>query len=230
MDTMKPNEIFLNGCNEIAKAFIEHGFKPLKKGQLLKKISPDKDIVFEIYFQTSQRNYSENISIMPQFSIYSNELKKWETTQTKNEKSNGLIYNNSIGYISPYNCFKNWNLAGMTFDKYIQEIINDINIYIIPIMNIFEDKTTAIAYLKINGTQFNKWTEKSLKPMGFMIYFGGKEASEIFLKNYIETEKLGKRIKGFYKELETKEDIDLNYIEFMGAREIKLAFTNGVKI
>jgi hypothetical protein len=66
--------------------------------------------------------------------------------------------------------------------------------------------------------------------MGFMIYFGGKEPAEMFLKNYIKTEKLGKRIKGFYKELETKEEIDLNYIEFMGARETKLAFINGLKI
>jgi TfoX/Sxy family transcriptional regulator of competence genes len=90
MDIMKPNEVFLKGCGEIAEAFVEHGFKPLKKGQLLKKISLDKDITFEIYFQTSHRNYSANVSIMPQFSIYSNELKEWEITQTKNEKS-GLI-------------------------------------------------------------------------------------------------------------------------------------------
>jgi len=89
---MKPKEIFLTGCNEIAKAFIEYGFKPLKKGQLLKRI--DKDMVYDIYFQSSQRNYSANVSILPQFSIYSKELKKWEMLHTKNEKSNGLIYGN----------------------------------------------------------------------------------------------------------------------------------------
>jgi hypothetical protein len=227
---VKPKELFVNGCNEIAKAFIEYGFKPLKQGQLLKKISDDKDMVFEIYFQTSQRNYSASVSIMPQFSIYSNKLKEWEILQTKNEKSNGLIYYNSIGYVSNYKCFKEWNFAGAAFDKYVQEIIRDIKLYIIPIINIFENKTDAIEYIKTNGTQFNKWTEKSLSPMGFMICFGGKETAEIFLRNYIETEKLGKKVKGFYKELGTKENIDINYIEFVGAKEIKLAFINGIKI
>jgi hypothetical protein len=227
---MKPKEVFLNGCNEIAKVFTEDGFKPLKKGQLLKKISDDKDIIFEIYFQTSHLNYSASVSIMPQFTIYSNELKKWKILQTKNEKSDGLIYCDSIGYVSPYKCFKKWNLAGATFEKSIQEIIRDIQLYIIPIVNIFENKTNAIEYIKTNGTQFNKWTEKSLSPMGFMIYWGGKETAEIFLKNYIETENLGGKIKEFYKELGTKESIDVNYREFVGANEIKLAFINGIKI
>jgi hypothetical protein len=227
---MKPKDIFIKGCTEIGKAFIENGFKPFKKGQLLQKKSVDNDMFFEMYFQSNHRNYSANISIMPQFSIYSSKLKEWEILQTKNEKSNGLIYNNSIGYISPYNCFKEWNLAGATIDKYIQEIIKDINSYIVPIIDIFSSKECAIEYLKINGTQFNQWTKKSLTPMGFVIFFGGKESAEIFLKNYLETEKSGKKIKGFYKELETKENIDVNRVEFIGVKEIKLAFLNGIKI
>jgi hypothetical protein len=227
---MKPKEVFINGCAKIAKAFVENGFKPLKKGQILKKISIENDIYSEIYFQTSQRNYSASVSIMPHISIYSTKLKKWETEQRKNEKSSGLIYYNSIGYISPYNCFKEWNLAGLSFDKNIQEIIRDINLYIIPIINIFDNKINAIEYLKTNGTQFNKWTKKSLLPMAFMICFGGKETAEIFLKDYIKSDKLGNRVNGFYKELETKEDINVNYVEFVGADKIKLAFINGIKI
>ena len=66
--------------------------------------------------------------------------------------------------------------------------------------------------------------------MGFVIYFGGKKDGEIFLKNYIETGKYRSRVKGFYKELETMDNIDLNYNEFMGAAELKLAFINGIKI
>ena len=104
MDIMKPNEVFLNGCNEIAKAFVE--YKPLKKWQLLKKYSDDKDIYYEIYFETSCKNYSASVSIRPKIFIYSKELKKWEIEQTKNEYSEGLIYYNQIGYISPYNSYK----------------------------------------------------------------------------------------------------------------------------
>ncbi|MHC6204042.1 DUF4304 domain-containing protein [Breznakiellaceae bacterium SP9] len=227
---MKPKEIFINGCSEIIKAFAGYGFKPLKKGQLLKKISADNDIYSEIYFQTSDRNNSAYVSVFPHLSIYSNELKKWKIEPMKNETSDGLIYRNSIGYISPYNTFKEWNLAGATFNQSIQEIIRDINLYIIPIIDIFDNKTNAIEYLKTNGTQFNKWTKKSLDPMDFMICFGGKETAEIFLKDYIKSDKFGNRVKGFYKELETKENIDVNYIEFVGANKIKIAFINGIKI
>jgi hypothetical protein len=49
--------------------------------------------------------------------------------------------------------------------------------------------------------QFNKWTGKSLYPMTLMIYFGGKEAAEIFLKDFIESCKYGKRIKNYYMKL-----------------------------
>ena len=230
MDIMKPNEVFLNGCNEIAKAFVE--YKPLKKGQILKKYSDDKDIYYEIYFETSFRNYSASVSIRPKIFIYSKELKKWEIEQTKNEYSEGLIYYNQIGYISPYNSYKEQNLAGATFDKNIHEIIRDINLYIIPIVEIFKDKNYAIEYLKNNGTQFIKWTEKSLDPMAFMIYFGGKDAAEIFLKDIIEKCGYGGRIKNLYNEISKieKEKIDLNHNEFAGASKIKLAFINGIKI
>ena len=227
---MKPREIFLNRCKEISKAFIEYDFRPIKNGQYLKKISSDKDVIFEVYLQTSRYNNSASVSVKPQFSISSNELKKWMIIQTKNENSTGLIYSNSIGYVSPYKSFKEWNLAGATFNKNIQEIVRDIKLYILPIINIFENKTTAIEYLKINGIQFNEFTEKTLIPMGFVIYFGGKKDGEIFLKNYIETGKYRSRVKGFYKELETMDNIDLNYNEFMGAAELKLAFINGIKI
>ena len=230
---MKPKEIFLNGCNKIAKTLEEYGFKPYKKGQYLKKISPDNDMYYEIYFETSQRNYSANVAIIPKLSIYSKELEKWLIDQTKNEYIGGLIYCNSIGYISPYNTLKEWNLAGATFDKNINGIIEDIKLYIIPIIEIFKDKNIAIDFLKINGTQFNKWTKRSLEPLAFMLYFGGKVNAEIFLKDFIENCTYGNRIKNLYNELakiENKDKIDLNYNEFADASKIKLAFINGVKI
>ena len=36
---MKPRDIFIKACNEIAIPFIAMGFKPSKNGQCLKKIS-----------------------------------------------------------------------------------------------------------------------------------------------------------------------------------------------
>ena len=47
---MKPRDIFIKACNEIAIPFIAMGFKPSKNGQCLKKISKDKNLTFEIWF------------------------------------------------------------------------------------------------------------------------------------------------------------------------------------
>jgi hypothetical protein len=224
---MKPKEIFLNGCNEIAKAFIEDGFKPLKKGQLLHKKSSDNDIVYEIYFQTSQRNWSGSVAVWPHCSIYSNELKKWETEHTEKEKPDGLIYHNTIGHISPYNCFKEYDLAGVSFEKTIFEIIKDIKLYIIPIFEIFTSKNKAVEYLRNNGTQFNKWTKKSLDPMAFMIYFGGEETAGIFLKDFVESCKYGKSIKNYYMKLMENGNEAADFLE---GNIIKMAYKNRIKI
>jgi hypothetical protein len=224
---MKPKEIFFNGCNEISKSFIECGFKPLKKGQLLRKKSSDNDIIYEIYFQTSQRNWSGSIAVWPHCNIYSNELKKWEIEHTENKKSEGLIYHNTIGYISPYNCFKEYNFAGASFEKNVLEIVKDVKLYIIPIFEIFDNKNNAIEYLKNNGTQFNEWTQKSLDPMAFMICFGGKETAEIFFKDFIESCKYGKRIKNYYIKLTENENAAADFLE---GYIIKMAYKNGIKI
>ena len=61
---MSPREIFLNGCAEIAANFAY--FKPTQKGQKLTKLASDKEILFEIYFGSSMRNYSGSVSILPQ--------------------------------------------------------------------------------------------------------------------------------------------------------------------
>ena len=74
---------------------------------------------------------------------------------------------------------------------------------------------------------------RSLEPLAFMIYFGGRETAEIFLKDFIENCTYGNKIKHLYNELvemEDKNKIDLNFNEFANASKIKLAFINGVRI
>jgi hypothetical protein len=224
---MKPKEIFLNGCNEIAKAFIGYGFKALKNGQLLRKVSSDNDINYEIYFQSSRYNSMASITVWPHFSISSKKLKKWKIEQADNENTNGLIYGTQIGYLSPHNKFKEWNLAGATFHKNVQEIISVIELYVVPIIKLFEDRNGVIDYLKTNGTQFNKWVKKSLTPLDFLIFFCGKEVAEIFLNDFIKSCKYGGRIKHYYNELMENENVVADFLE---ADSLKIAFKNGVKI
>ena len=66
---MKPRDIFIKACNEIAIPFIAMGFKPSKNGQCLKKISKDKNLTFEIWFRSSVYNSSCSVAIYPLITI-----------------------------------------------------------------------------------------------------------------------------------------------------------------
>ncbi|WP_077415370.1 DUF4304 domain-containing protein [Chryseobacterium sp. JV274] len=225
---MDTRTIFLNACNEIATQL--DGFKTLEKGQRLKKVSLDKDIYFEIYFQSSFRNDSSSVQTLPHIAIYSKILKKWQTEQTKNEYSQGLIFGNQIGYLTPYNNWKQWNLAGLSYEKSIIEITENIEKYILPIFKIFNSKEIAVEFLKNNGTKFNQWSENSISPLDFLLCFSEKDTAEVFLNNFVNNCPYKGNILKLYEKLKTENEIDLNYSEFLGADTIKLAYINGLKI
>jgi hypothetical protein len=225
---MDTRTIFLTACNEISNKL--DGFKALEKGQRIKKTALDKDIYFEIYFQSSFRNDSSSIQMLPHINIYSKNLKKWQIEHTKNEYSQGFIFGNQIGYLTPYNNWKEWNLAGLSFEKSILEITESIEKYILPIFEIFNSKESAVAFLKKNGTKFNQWSEDSLLPLDFLLCFSEKETAEVFLNNFIDHCPYKGKILKLYEHLETEKDINLNDSEFYGADKIKLAFVNGLRI
>lgn len=225
---MDTRTVFLNACNEIATQL--DGFKILEKGQRLKKTSLDKDLYFEIYFQSSFRNDSSSIQILPHLNIYSKSLKKWQIKHTKNEYSQGFIFGNQIGYLTPFNNWKEWNLAGLSYEKSIIEITESIQKHLFPIFKIFHSKETAIDFLKKNGTKFNQWSEDSISPLDFLLCFSEKETAEIFLNNFVNGCAYKGNILKLYEKLKTENEIDLNYSEFHGADKIKLAFVKGLKI
>lgn len=102
--------------------------------------------------------------------------------------------------------------------------------YVIPIVEIFNSKSQSIEFLKLNGTQFNSWTEKSLHPLDYMLCFADKMDAEQFFNNFIGSCSYKNRITLLYKELELTSNIDLNYSEFHYANKVKLAFVNGLNI
>jgi hypothetical protein len=225
---METKEIFLNACNEICKKL--DNFKSLQKGQILKKIAQDKDIFFEIYFQSSFRNDKSYITIIPHINIYSKQLKKWRAEQTQNEYSSGIIFGGQLGQLTPFNQWKEWNVAGMNYEKSVLEISDNIQKYIYSIFDFFEQKEKAIDFLTINGTRFNLWTKNVLTPLDFMIYFADKQKSETFFNNFIDTCNYKGKIISLYQNLPKETNIDLNYSEFVFANRVKLAFVNGLKI
>ena len=99
---MSPREIFLNGCNEIAANFAY--FKLTQKGQKLTKLASDKEILFEIYFGSSMRNYSGSVSILPQIAIYCKRLKK--LMQEELPYSTDLVFVSHLGYLTSRKQFR----------------------------------------------------------------------------------------------------------------------------
>uniref|UniRef100_UPI0025F87B03 DUF4304 domain-containing protein n=1 Tax=uncultured Apibacter sp. TaxID=1778616 RepID=UPI0025F87B03 len=202
----------------------------IQKGQILKKKSKNKDIVYEIVFQSSFRNTNFHISILPHINVYSKKLKEWIIEQTNNSYSSGIVVSEYLGNITPYKTSKSWNLAGLSREKYIEEIAELLNKYALPIFDLFEETTSAIDFLAENGQQFNKYVDDSLLPLGFMIRFAPKEKAEQFFNHFISHCKFKGRIIELYKSLEHSENIDLNYSEFSYASDIKLAYINKLKI
>jgi hypothetical protein len=197
---MKPIEAFSNACDEIVNAFEEYGFKP-SKNYSCSKIADDKDMIYEICFgpfkQFLKGHCPDPAVIVPYFRIHSKQLKRWLIEQTNSKYHSGQIY------IAPRALLKEWewSLAGESYEQSIKEIINEIKLKILPIVEIFKDKSTAIEYLKNNGTKFNHILEKTLQTWEFILCFGGKTAAEMFLKNYAENSELKDRIIDLYREL-----------------------------
>jgi hypothetical protein len=225
---MDPRTIFLEACNDISNKL--GGFKVFEKGQRLRKSSTDKDLYFEIYFQSSSKNNSSHIQILPHVYIFSKALKKWQIEHTDNEYAQGLIFGEQIGHLTPYKNWKEWNIAGLDHDKTLNEITEQIKQHVLPIFDLFDSKEKAIDFLKTNGPKFNTWCEYSLLPLDFLLCFSEKETAEQFFNHFIDQCLYKKKIFKLYQELESDKKIDLNYSEFIGANKVKLAFTNGLKI
>ena len=74
--------IFLAACNEIIAPFGNGAWKPSQKGQCWKKKPENKDLTYEIYFQSSTKNTENYVDIIPHLGIYSSKAKAYDIAQT----------------------------------------------------------------------------------------------------------------------------------------------------
>ncbi|MDO4229268.1 MAG: hypothetical protein Q4C98_05590 [Capnocytophaga sp.] len=222
---MTPREIFLKGCNEIAQHFPD--FTPKQKGQTLTKVSENKDLVFEIHFQSSMRNVGSTAKIIPLVKIYSKAMKKANLPY-----SAGCIFDNSLGYLSS-NEYKTWLLGGASFDDTVKDIVERIEKYVLPIFEQFEDREKLIDFLVENTAKFNKFVNPNDFLLFYYMYFyAGKEKAQIYLNKIIQNDKLKNKYIGLYKNLlqTPKENIDPDESEFMNAETIRFAYLNDIQI
>ena len=223
---MTPREIFLNGCNEIAANFAD--FKPMQKGQKISKKSADKDVSFEIYFQSSMHNYEGSLYILPHIAIYCKSLKK--LMQEELPYATDLVFAKQLGYLTPHKQFRDWQLAGAGFEPSVCEISAAIKDYALPIFELFEDKRKAAEFMMRHGTKFNpNLKDTDLYPIFFMFYFGGRDAAGLFFNVFLnDCSFRGRFYKLYDKFAGTSQGFDAKSFESDAA--VKFAFLKGLKI
>ena len=223
---MTPREIFLNGYNEIAANFAD--FKPVQKGQKLSKKSADKDVSFEIYFQSSMHNHEGSVDILPHIAIYCKSLKK--LMQEELPYATDLVFAKQLGYLTPHKQFRDWQLAGAGFEPSVCEISAAIKDYALPIFELFEDKQKAAEFMMQRGTKFNpNLKDTDLYPIFFMFYFGGRDAAEAFFNVFLnDCSFRGRFYKLYDKFADTPHGFDAKSFESDAA--VKFAFLKGLKI
>ena len=213
---MKPRELCEKAWQEIASSFPE--FKMVSKGQKLKKISKNKDLTYEIYFQANRNNYGCSVEFIPHIAIYSKDMKK-------SNINNGFVYGGELGTLLGRTPWKWRQLAGASYKYTVEEISGLIRDYIIPIFDDFEDAETNIEKI-LNG----KVNVHNL--LYYVYHFGGKVKAQQYFNKILKEDRLKNKYVGFYNQLKElrKEDISLDISEFNGAILIKFAYLNGLEI
>ena len=202
---------------------------PRKKGQKLTKLASDKEILFEIYFGSSMRNYSGSVSILPQIAICCKRLKK--LMQEELPYSSDLVFVSYLSYLTPRRQFRDWQLAGASFEPSVQEISAAIKDYALPIFELFKDKQKAVEFMTQRGAKFNKnLSAFDLRPIYFVYYFGGKDAAEAFFNICLSDCTYKGRFYKLYEELANGAEADFSRSSFWSDTEAKFAFIKGLKI
>lgn len=215
---MKPRDLCEKAWREIAQHLPD--FKPTQKGQRLKRISKNKDLTFEIYFQANRHNYQGNVEFLTHIKIQSKAMEKANI-------NNGEVYGGELEtLIGRGRNFKWTQIAGLSYQSSVDELVALLKKHILPIFDDFENTTANI----------EKILSQKHTPKGSLFYyiyfFGGKEKAQQYFNRYVNENEAKKRLKSFYHSLENqpRESIDANVMEFYGSDVIKFAFLNGIAL
>lgn len=202
---MNTREIFEIGCKKIYDHLVNFGFKSVKKGQLLKKMSSDGEFNYEIYFQSSLRNWSGNISIWPHVSVSSNSLKKWQMEKYNSDEESGLVFSTRLENLTPLkNKNTDWNIAQNNQDNIIPKLCELIEKYVIPVFERFENVDDLLDDISTNSLALNAHfdTRHQNLPIDFLIYYGNIDIAQKSFDNYLKKQKLRNNAKRVYEEME----------------------------
>lgn len=92
----KPREIFVYTCAEIAKPFLEQGFKYRKsKNDLVKKSG---DFTFSVYFQPSIKYGSTIFSV--HVDVESERMSQWRAERIKDQPPSACVFHSTLARLT----------------------------------------------------------------------------------------------------------------------------------
>lgn len=227
---MTQKGLFLDTCQKIISGLAQSDFKTLEKGQRLRKLSKNKDLAFEIYFQSSFRNTKNEITLIPHVAIFSKKVKKWKIPLTHNKHENGCIFAENIGYISSIKKWGTWNVTLKNQANITKKIIKLVQKHALPLFELFDDQKAALRTLTRKGSSFCPGIMNTLFPLDFVLVHGTKNDAQNFFAKTVHRAQNRTRINEFFASLSSKGKLDLNYSEFHQANQLKVAYVYGLKL
>ncbi len=230
---MTIRETFILGCQKIGEPFIKLGFKPLQKGQLLRKPSEDKEFSFEIYFQTLHTNWSGGIALIPQIRVTSKTLKKWRQKKYNIGNEDDLIFQTRLENLTPMkNKNYNWNVSLNNQENVAEKLSDLIKQYAIPLFNKFENSKKAVDFIESNGIKLNEhFNTKSIElPIDFLCCYTDKTTAQMIFDNYLDENKMFGHAKRVYEELQASGQTYLATNRYVTDRMFNLAYINNFKL
>lgn len=230
---MTIRETFILGCQKIGEPLLEIGFKPLQKGQLLRKASEDKEFSFEIYFQSLHTNWSGKISLIPQVRVTSKTLKKWRQEKYNLGNEGDLIFQTRLEKLTPMkNKNYDWNVSLNNQGNVAEKLGNLITEFALPFFSVFENKKKAVDFFVRKGIQFNEHFDTKLEelPIDFLCCYADKISAQLIFNNYIKENKMSGHAKRVYNELQTSGKIYLDTNKYITDRMFNLAYINNLEI
>ena len=145
--------------------------------------------------------------------------------------STDLVFVSHLDHLTPRKQFRDWQLAGASFEPSVREISAAIKDCALPIFELFADKQKAVEFMMQRGAKFNKnLSAFDLRPIYFIFYFGGRDAAEAFFNVCLSDCTYKGRFYKLYEELANGAEADFDRSSFWGDTEAKFAFVKGLKI
>ena len=222
---MKPEkEYAITACKELETILSRYGFKTLSKGLLFKR-KLNTDITQEIRFQITS-----NLDIIVHIAVMTEMVKQWNKANYNVEID--TVLTNQLGYLTPIQNWKTWIIGKSDIAKkqFQKEVLFQIEEYIMPLFDKFNDINALIEELIENNGSWNKYEKKiQILPIETVLCYKNLDEGQKLLNNFLKENRTYLKLIKQHK-LDEMKEFNFKHSEFFGANKFKIAFDKGLSL